>query len=351
MKQFDLIVISICFPASKDPGNLRMKHFFRFLLTGIILLNFSCSGNDSDTETISEDLDFRQEMRNFVIGISNYAHSKDTEFLIIPQNGIELITTTGDPDSSLEYAYLEAIDANSQEDLLYGYEDDDQRTPADVQAALKALLDISKANGNTIMVVDYCWTAEKIMNSYAENKSKNYISFAVPSRELEVIPAYSKQLISENDQNINSLKDAKNFLYLLNFDLFKSKAQLIAALSETNYDVLVIDAFFEEEAFTSEEIEQLKTKRNGGKRLVLAYMSIGEAETYRYYWRNSWKNDAPEWLSRENPEWAGNYKVKYWKAEWQQIIFGNENSYLDKLILAQFDGVYLDIIDAYEYFE
>jgi cysteinyl-tRNA synthetase len=56
-------------------------------------------------------------------------------------------------------------------------------------------------------------------------------------------------------------------------------------------------------------------------------------------------------MAEENPEWEGNYKVKYWEKEWQDIIFGNEDSYLQKILDAGFDGVYLDIIDAFEYFE
>ena len=31
-------------------------------------------------------------------------------------------------------------------------------------------------------------------------------------------------------------------------------------------------------------IEELKIKNNGGKRLVITYLSIGEAEDYRFYW-------------------------------------------------------------------
>jgi cysteinyl-tRNA synthetase len=57
------------------------------------------------------------------------------------------------------------------------------------------------------------------------------------------------------------------------------------------------------------------------------------------------------WLDKENPEWAGNYKVKYWAEEWQRIITGNRDSYLRNITDVGFDGVYLDIIDAYEYFE
>ncbi len=80
-------------------------------------------------------------------------------------------------------------------------------------------------------------------------------------------------------------------------------------------------------------------------------MSIGEAEDYRYYWQDSWINNPPNWLEDENPDWEGNYKVRYWDKDWQSIIYGNDNSYLKKIINAGFDGVYLDIIDAFEYFE
>ena len=45
-----------------------------------------------------------------------------------------------------------------------------------------------------------------------------------------------------------------------------------------------------------------------------------------------------------------NYKIEYWNEEWQSIIYGNENSYLKKILDSGFDGVYLDIVDAYENF-
>lgn len=41
--------------------------------------------------------------------------------------------------------------------------------------------------------------------------------------------------------------------------------------------------------------------------------------------------------------------MKYWETDWQSLIYGSSTSYLDKIIDAGLDGVYLDIIDAYEY--
>jgi cysteinyl-tRNA synthetase len=59
----------------------------------------------------------------------------------------------------------------------------------------------------------------------------------------------------------------------------------------------------------------------------------------------------PAWLLGENPDWPGNHKVRYWDSAWQSIIYGNDSSYLKRIINAGFDGVYLDLIDAFEYFE
>lgn len=80
-------------------------------------------------------------------------------------------------------------------------------------------------------------------------------------------------------------------------------------------------------------------------------MSIGEAEDYRYYWKSDWSNNKPAWMDKENPNWSGNFKVKYWEKDWQDILFGNDDSYLEKVLDAGFDGVYLDIIDAFEFYE
>ena len=43
--------------------------------------------------------------------------------------------------------------------------------------------------------------------------------------------------------------------------------------------------------------------------------------------------------------------MEYWNTDWQVMIYGSDSAYLDMIIAAGFDGVYLDIIDAYEFFE
>ena len=118
----------------------------------------------------------------------------------------------------------------------------------------------------------------------------------------------------------------------------------------SGFDLVVFDysrTGEEDGVYSAEELTGIK----GDDVIPVAYISIGEAEEYRFYWENNWKRDPPEWLGKENSEWEGNYKVKYWLDSWKTIIYGNSEAYLDKLLEAGFDGAYLDIIDGYEYFE
>ena len=310
----------------------------------------ACSDNHEQLNN-GGDINYRSEMRSFVINLSNYAKSISPGFIIIPQNGIELAV---DNDSDMEPVtdYLEAIDGNGQEDLFYGYENDNVATPTNESDYLVEFLDISKNAENTILVTDYCSSQSNMQNSYEINISKGYVSFAADQRELNNIPAYPESPYGINDKNIENLGQVKNFLYLINPEKYNTKSDFLNALAATNYDLIIMDLFYNDgTSFTEQEVGTLKVKANGATRLVVAYMSIGEAEDYRFYWNNNWKPGDPDWLREVNPDWEGNYKVKYWDSEWQGIIFGNTTSFLDRIIASGFDGVYLDIIDAFEYFE
>ena len=144
--------------------------------------------------------------------------------------------------------------------------------------------------------------------------------------------------VSHGSGRISAVNDF--FYQLQNLDL--------VAIGETAYDLIVMDYAAEggdETAFTAAEIAALKSSP-GGDKIVLAYMSIGEAEDYRFYWQDDWESGNPTWLDVENPDWEGNYKVHYWDPGWQAVIL----NYTDHLLDAGFDGAYLDIIDAYEYY-
>ncbi len=322
----------------------------KILIVSLMLISFTLVGCSRQEE--DDGINYRQSMRDFVQGISVYAKDINPDFIIIPQNGHELITKNGEETGEPVMDYLNAIDGVGREDLFYGYNNDNLATPVSDREYMEAFMDIALNNGVEVLVTDYCSTESYMDDSYSQNAVRNYISFAANHRELDNIPAYPSIPFNMNGNNITSLSEAKNFLYLLNTDSFNSKEAYLSAIQNTNYDVVIMDLFFfDEYELSASDVESLKVKQNGGTRLVIAYMSIGEAEDYRYYWESDWESNSPSWLSEENPNWPGNYKVKYWDETWQGLIYGNNRSYLKKILDAEFDGVYLDIIDAYEYFE
>lgn len=328
---------------------MKLLKWIKTFVVVTFMLGTGCQ--EDETSQGEQDVEFRQEMRDFVIGLSEYAKETDGDFVIIPQNGQELITDNGEPDGTVQTDYVNAIDATGREDLFYGYDQDDEATPEDEKEYMLDLCLLFKQNNKAVLTTDYCSTHSKMEASYELNEENGFISFAADERDLNNIPDYPTTPYNVNSDNIETISSAKNFLYLINSENFNTKQDFISAVSATNYDAVIMDLFHNEQMFTSTEIEQLKTKQNGGKRLVICYMSIGEAEDYRYYWQSGWSVGDPQFLSAENPDWEGNYKVKYWQADWQNIIYGNDNSYLKKILDAGFNGVYLDIIDAFEYFE
>jgi len=133
-----------------------------------------------------------------------------------------------------------------------------------------------------------------------------------------------------------------DFLYQLqNLNLTKVGA--------SKFDLVVMDNSRDGSGpldYTPAQISGLRNSA-GGPKVLLAYMSIGEAEDYRFYWKSGWKPGSPSWLMATDPDWPGNYPVRYWDARWQKIIFGSPAAYLDRILAQGFDGVYLDLVDGY----
>lgn len=126
------------------------------------------------------------------------------------------------------------------------------------------------------------------------------------------------------------------------------------AIADSPYDLMVVDYarsldsdVDQEVPLTREEVAAMQRKPDGGRRIVIAYLSIGEAENYRYYWKPEWNKKRPAWMKGESKEWKGNYLVQYWNPDWQRIVYGNPDSFVDRILAAGFDGFYVDRSDAY----
>ncbi len=164
-------------------------------------------------------------------------------------------------------------------------------------------------------------------------------------------------VVSERAARLARLAGVENWLYQL-------QDVNLGQVASSNFDLVVTDYSRDgtpEGQWSAGEVARMKQ----GGRLVIAYVSIGEAEDYRFYWNSAWDDqprdgipdpDAPLWLEAANSEWCNlpdscNYKVRFWDPDWQKIIMGSPASYVDRIMASGFDGIYLDIVDAYEYFQ
>ena len=123
-----------------------------------------------------------------------------------------------------------------------------------------------------------------------------------------------------------TVKNAKSWSYQLTGDMASTK--------RSNADVAVVDPDHAGSA------EKYKSKAKGGKRAVLAYISVGEAEEGRSYMKGSKQS----WNTGRTQGWSGNYAAKYWDEDWKRIVKSRVRDALAK----GYDGVYLDRVDTYE---
>lgn len=168
---------------------------------------------------------------------------------------------------------------------------------------------------------------DEIINFYEDRKKENENKTIIEKGNTSIKLEKRQENTKSDTININS------FAYQLqnnNYDEIKN----------ANYDLIVID--IDEASFSKDQIKEISKDK-----FLISYLSIGEAESYRSYWKDNWKVKNPSFIDEENPNWAENYKVKYWDKEWQDIMIKQ----LDKIIDAGYDGAYFDIIDAYEYYE
>jgi|GEM_PF-79929 len=294
--------------------------------------------------------DYREAMRQWVVDIGTIARERDNDFILLPQNCSPLFTYDGEADGVRADFFLESINGINRESLCFGYHGEyGAMRPISYRNQVIERLNIAIDEGLAVLSIDYCSDPIKKAIANDVNQSHGYIGYCAESRSLRELP---ETTLYENDADIFSLTDAQNFLCILNPDKFDTRADYIDALCQTNYDVFILDAYFESDhMLTAEDVQALKTKANGGKRLVIAYLSVGEAENYRPYWQNEWNDDHPDWLLDANPNWPDNYIVKYWDDEWQSIIARDDNSYLNQIIDVGFDGIFMDIVDGYANFE
>jgi cysteinyl-tRNA synthetase len=148
------------------------------------------------------------------------------------------------------------------------------------------------------------------------------------------------------------LSSVKDFSYVLGN---MAAPGAVTAVAQSGYDMLVVDPTATLKGNTSFDMAAMVSQLHAADpgRVVLAYVSIGEADNVRSYWENNWKAPAgshhgnPAFLLGADPYgWQGSYPVAYWNAAWQKLFVG-KNGIIANLMKAGFDGVSLGWVGGY----
>lgn len=155
----------------------------------------------------------------------------------------------------------------------------------------------------------------------------------------------------------NALRSVKTWAYQIqHLDHDGAVARLVAS----RYDMLVLEPTRTDRDSSDFDSKGMVARlhatrgKSGNRRVVIAYMDIGEAESWRYYWKRGWKKPTPKrrgtpsFLVIPDPDgWEDNYPVAFWDKRWKQIIIHAPNSMLNKILDDGYDGIYLDWVEAF----
>ncbi|MCW8915842.1 MAG: hypothetical protein OQK24_08305 [Magnetovibrio sp.] len=307
-------------------------------------------------------INFREEMRIWVETISDNARSFNPNFMIVVEDGLPLISKPDPQDDTQLFparGYISAIDGVLQHDLIKFLEplkrpdDAPKEDPAITEARERMTMDAETAEimGVGVLNLEYAKDAKTIDGFYRSSDKRGFSAYVAQSKLLGRIPKYPKYAVHANPKSLDKISQAKNFIYIAHSQGFGTSTDFVQALSMTNYDVVITSVFHGRNPLTPQEVNRLKYKKLGARRLVLAEMDISSAATYHYYWQPDWEIGKPEFISVPHRTDPDRYRTQYWKPDWQAVIAGDTSSYLYGILAQGFDGVVLKGTDAWRYFE
>ena len=163
--------------------------------------------------------------------------------------------------------------------------------------------------------------------------------FVVSAISFTIIPTNQTTKSTKiREVKVDTVENKKPKLNVLNKDKYEQvswayylKDPVLLAIETAPFSLFVIDVENENTVFTKEQISKLqKTKK------VFAYLSLGDAEDYRSYWKPLWNQKKPKWLGNEHPLWKGNFSVQdLLNKEWLEIT----KQQLDNVISVGYDGI------------
>lgn len=301
-------------------------------------------------------IDHREEMRSFIQGIADYARAQKRGFAVVARDAGELIVKRDVQDEKIispARTFIRSIDGVMFDGVFAGYQMIGKAPPAETQTAILERIGRAKQSGLNVLSMEYATATQAIDNVYKFAMDKGIVSSVAhrPTPDLTDVPPYPKRPNAENPNNILALKDVKNFIYLSDPAAFGRQDQFALKIHDNNFDMVIVDPFSGRAPLSRSAVETLKYKKLGARRMVMARMDIATAASYRYYWQSNWREGNPDWIAAPYPGDPDRYFVEYWNPAWQDVIFGNPQSFLFGLIAQGYDGVLLEGMRNYLVYE
>ena len=150
--------------------------------------------------------------------------------------------------------------------------------------------------------------------------------------------------VEEHEPGKGRLDGVTNWFYFIgDIPTDETIDQIVAS----DYDMVVLDYIPSVVGDEDYPMAEIIARLHATDKLAIAYIDVGEAESYRVYWQDNWRVGNPAWIVGEDPDgWAENYPVAFWNEDWQALWL-DEGGLLDQIGEIGFDGVYLDWVEAY----
>lgn len=299
---------------------------------------------------------FREELRIIIRELARYARARDPDFAILARGGAPLAVRgrreavleaaraaqaglgAVDPDSpaagvgEISSGFVGAIDGLVFDGQFCGEPPLEAETLADLRDLDVALISI-----------DHCVNAEDVAEArrHAAEAGVLLLVDTDDHGRMDSVPA--ERPPGENAGNITDPRQARSAVILEEGRGFGDVSLLVGALRATNHDMVIVNPFaMGGRVLTAQQVAELRYKKLGARRLVVATFNITLAREDAYYWQPKWRLGDPRWMSATVRERPGAHFTEYWDPSWKQHL----GEHFVGLMDLGFDGVLLDGLDV-----
>jgi len=269
---------------------------------------------------------FRQTTRELMQAVRAYRRSLNPNFVLVAENGLYLVSKPDPQDDTLLFparAFIRSIDAVLQPNLIKTLQSGDPKEDPAITAARTRLADnakTAKSLGVDVFNLEFATKAKDIDRLYAASAKQGFTPFIATSPVLGDIPTYPRSAFNANPTSLRDATQAKNYLYIAHSQGFGVTRDFVQAMSDTNHDIIITSVFHGRVPLSKLDVERLKYKKLGARRLVLAEVDISSAATYDYFWQPGWGQGSPAFINmaiREDPD---RYRPLYWDPAWPRVL-------------------------------